>query len=239
MTEQKLYLPKSFKLEEFKADILEQCRIKKVDLTKNKLLNLLFNDPFTVFKEYQNYTNKYMDIINPYIDEKKLWSYYGNKLVDGLVPIVSSNKNYNTSMTLIEQIKYKNKKYLYKLKKSTDVYKKFSISLLPNDQENEKVSEVVLYGRLVDNSIDPKIKCYIPICQLEKENNIYSLPKYLGMCSYMDFYVVFEIDNNIREIDKFICVDHILLNTHLRQFLSTEHKLFDKMWESLEQKSSN
>src|SRR5271156_4694963 len=102
--EKKLYLPKSFKLEEFKADIVEQCRIKRVDLTQNKLLNLLYNDPYLIFQEYQTYTNIFMNSISLHIDEKNFWKYFGNNLTDGFVPRVSSTKNYNISMSIDEKI---------------------------------------------------------------------------------------------------------------------------------------
>lgn len=262
MNEKKVYLPKTFKLEEFKNDIIEQCKNKNIDLSKDNMLSLLYNDPYFVFREYQNYTNSFMDSINSHVDEKNFWKYFGNSITEGFMPSVSSAKKYDISMKLIESVSKRNENcknsyYSYKLKNSTDLYKNFEISLLPNDDENEKVSEVVLYGKIVDNPIDPKIKCYIPICGLlndyernknkseekyndyERNKNVYSLPKYLGMCPYMDFFIIFEIENNTHKVDKFICVDHIILHQNLRKILADKHNIFNEMWKILEDKSKN
>ena len=59
------------------------------------------------------------------------------------------------------------------------------------------------------------------------------------MCPYSDFYITFEINNVKHKIDKFIRIDHIILNQESRKILANKKDIFNDLYKSLEEKAKN
>jgi hypothetical protein len=181
---------------------------------------ITFNIDLILIKKYSDICKQLLNITNKYIDVNNIWDKCysftdSNKIIPLLCSSIKYDAKYYENFTLTRDNGY----YTHKLSRTIDAYKTFTISLFPNNKE-EIITHACLYI--------PYMNMEIPICELiQIDDNKFTLPGYLSLYPYMDYFVKFKIENDLLEnndlIKRLINVEQLMLNNDSRQAITNEY----------------